>query len=1560
MRKVVGLLFSLMFVMGAAVAADTCRLTVEAVHAHGDGTRLLAAETAGEWVADLPLGANFTATILSDPGYVIAETGHTLPEGVAFDTTLGFLSIPASVVDANADTGLAIKIVARPIVYTIRYHAHGDGDPEIENGDLTIPNDERSWLHRVDTADGEKVKLATTGTLYAEGWIFKGWSWIQGQTTPDFEPGEELDHLTIKDDAIIKLYAVWDTTNEEGKVSYPVVLQNGDFERPIVTNSYYQMFAGATITETEIQDPNGIGWSTTAKDNLVEIGRLSADGATTQYSCSEARNGHQIAELNANVAGLLYQRIATLPNQTLHWGFSHRARGKTGNDGETMSMWIGSHDQIEQARAIYNRFALLSDTDENALSREEAMAQIDELAERLHFTNVVHTAYVNSDQTAWEDIKGDFTVPSGRSVTEYAFASWVLAADGSASSYGNLLDRVYLSDSIPVEKHNLNISLAEGGTVFVNDSAAFTTIASGGTYSATYDDGTKILLAMAMQSDFHYMGIMTNGVFVARDASSAVFKDLSENGLHANLAIEFVFTGDALVQYRTNGGSYTDAEGNEIHSEKLSLSRPVLALGEPTRSGYKFIGWRTKTRILVESGSYVAFETDDAGETWLVAYGKDDSELVRNPSADGLILYAQWEMDDDAPAQRQTWDVTMVAVNAEGDNATLKPVAGTSDTWQGLAFDREDFITTVFADNGYRLPETIKVTDESGRSIDGYNYNLSTGVITIPGASVTGRINIELVAERIRYTIIYSSGGNGEIEGENVEKVAGAFGVWQQQVMATGDSVTLASQGTLSAEGWTFLGWAYDAAATNADYTAGAVVPHLTRLDLSTVKLYGIWKAEEGSTASSFPISLENGSFERPSNETPPDGYTRNFYLAYAEGVEGLNWYTTASDGKIEIGSVSTNLNLNSCITAYHTGMARDGVQFAELNANKIGALYQDVATVPGVTLYWGFSHKAREEGDALALIIGSPEEFDKALAIYTAQLNSGAADWQQQVLDRIAALDSDSLQVTYHLADYDASDLVGWEDLTGEYVVPAGQSVTKFAFLSLSTNGSPSKGNLIDQVYFTTSEPTKTSTLTVFVTEGGAAKVNDGANALSEVSVAVPYFKVLAEGQRIVVSPIAEEGWSFLGLYAGMVFYSREACDELLDFEMPDKNRKLTLLFAKERTITFNAEGGSYPETSYRLSTSVPTYELGTPVRSGYDFKGWRELTTGNIYAAGETVYYEVEAQYDENVHSYLVLGTGDKQVRVESESGLVLSAVWEISESMVPKKLITFVDRDYTASANPQPYKLLFKTYLSVGTSSTMSYQTGLKEIYNDTTASRPQGHEPIGWTYEPTDGKPPFDFDFILRVEHKSDSESAYFNVYGITNGVYSTFRFDGVESMRFVARWDRFYDVTRMDADGVTTNSSVWVPKSWLDSKGYTSITEESYKTDIEQLGANGVPLWQSYVFGLDPTNSISVALNRPFHLKAGENTTLMLDGVKVVKYLNDIYEAKNGSNLLSMWSGRDYRTYSVRFALMGADDRVNGPWTQIGEESDLPQFTVDPDSLVYRYYRIEGRVGPVGN
>ena len=1557
MRKIGLLLVAGVLAAWAGAAVPTCRVTVTLDQAEGDNLRLLPTATDGVWVADAPVDGDFTATVLPNIGRKFSVADSTLPAGMTFNPAMGSLVIPKAILAANKETGVALAIATTPIRYTIHYRAHGDGEPGHATESLTTPvAGERGWDQAVSTANA-KVTLATRGTLNAPGWEFHGWSRTQGVTAPEFQPGETCAHLVTMDGETITLYAVWMTKPEVGKVSYPITLQNGSFETPALSNNQtYVHFAGAVIRDTTIDDSNKIGWSTTGTANLVEIGRLTSASAISQYGVNSARDGQQIAELNATGAGLLYQRIATLPNTTLHWGFSHRARSysPTNETSETLSMWIGSADQIEQARAIYDCFAVTNVSSPNHISRDVAMERVAALAEKLKFTNIVHTAYGNANKTAWDDIKGDFVVPSGRVVTEYAFVSWVEGADGTASSYGNLIDRVYLADRLPKERFNLKITHAEGGAVWVNDAQSVFKVERETGHLSSYDKARKMSLSIGVAPGYNFTGMMKNGEYLNVMQTEAFIQKLITDGAQEDLTLDFLFVGDSMVSFRPNGGTYCDESGETIASVKLALSRPHT-LGPATRTGYVFLGWRALNGALLKQGAVMACEADaNTGEMYLVGYDADGTtELLRVSSAEGVTLYAQWEIDENAVAQRATYEVSLVAMNVTGDGATLKPVAGSATKWNGKGYANEDFVTTLFPAGGYRLPDTIEVRGKTRGALEGWSYNKTTGVVVIPGALMTEDVTLTVTGERIQYTIFYSTGGTGEITGAGVESVPGATGVWQQSVVAEGETITLAARGTLASDGWTFLGWARAPDATDADYQPGATVAHLTRLHLAVVKLYGIWKADDGSLASSYPVTLQNGGFEVPVN-------TKSYYVIYPETTEGLCWQTTASDNKIEIGSVSTNLSPSGCISSYHTAQARDGQQFAELNANYVGALYQDVATVPGVTLYYGFSHRARAAGDALALMVASTNDFDTALAIYTNCVTSKPEGWQEKVLHDIKALNLPSLRFIYHEAPYDISDLTEWTDLTGEYKVPAGQNVTKFAFLSLSKHSKESEGNLIDRVYFTTSEPLHAATLTALVTTGGAAKINDGGADYVDVTPDNPYFKVVSVDRRVVISPVAEADWSFLGCYLNGVFYARAACDELLAFDMPPANRKLTLLFAKERTITFNLEGGSltaeFPSASQRLSTTLSEYTLKAPTRAGYTFKGWREATTGQMYEIGTVVRYEVEAQYDENVRSYLVCGSGKSELRVESENGLVLNAVWEISSALVDRKVVTFVDYDYS-KPDPKPYLRLDYAYLALGASRSPFKVTATSNILVNATANRPAGYEPAGWTYEPDGGGASIAFDYVWSVAHKADAEDSYFLVTAVTNGVADNFRFDGISSMRFVARWDRFYDVTRLEDDGVTTNRTVWVPKSWLDAKGDTAITEDSYATDLVAPAANGVPLWQNYIFGLDPNRTDLPVFNRLAHrASAGGNVRFALDGISVVKYLNDIYQYKSGNTVYTPFAAHDYRTYKVAFVLCGTnDDRTAGPWTALGDAQPTPVFEVDPEALVYRFYRIEARI-----
>ena len=56
---------------------------------------------------------------------------------------------------------------------------------------------------------------------------------------------------------------------------------------------------------------------------------------------------------------------------------------------------------------------------------------------------------------------------------------------------------------------------------------------------------------------------------------------------------------------------------------------------------------------------------------------------------------------------------------------------------------------------------------------------------------------------------------------------------------------------------------------------------------------------------------------------------------------------------------------------------AFEGANFAELNANSAGTLYQDVVSTPGSTMTWTLQHRAREGTDVMRVLIGDATTAD-------------------------------------------------------------------------------------------------------------------------------------------------------------------------------------------------------------------------------------------------------------------------------------------------------------------------------------------------------------------------------------------------------------------------------------------------------------------------------------------------------------------------------------------------------------------------------------------------------
>jgi uncharacterized repeat protein (TIGR01451 family)/predicted ribosomally synthesized peptide with SipW-like signal peptide len=190
------------------------------------------------------------------------------------------------------------------------------------------------------------------------------------------------------------------------------------------------------------------------------------------------------------------------------------------------------------------------------------------------------------------------------------------------------------------------------------------------------------------------------------------------------------------------------------------------------------------------------------------------------------------------------------------------------------------------------------------------------------------------------------------------------------------------------------------------------------------------------------PVKLINGGFETPS--IAPDTIRS---ISNGTGVTG---WSIENDNVIEIWR------------GWESVPRLEGDQAIELNGNGLGRLYQVRATTPGQVLHWSLLHRGRQGTDTMAVAInanGSSLIYQRPTGAASTTISTGTA---------------------------------GWVRYQGEYVVPAGQTSTRFSLVALSgTNATV--GNLVDDVSFGTG-PCLTSTSAISnVSNPGATTFGPG-----------------------------------------------------------------------------------------------------------------------------------------------------------------------------------------------------------------------------------------------------------------------------------------------------------------------------------------------------------------------------------------------------------------------------------------------------------------------------------
>ena len=235
------------------------------------------------------------------------------------------------------------------------------------------------------------------------------------------------------------------------------------------------------------------------------------------------------------------------------------------------------------------------------------------------------------------------------------------------------------------------------------------------------------------------------------------------------------------------------------------------------------------------------------------------------------------------------------------------------------------------------------------------------------------------------------------------------------------------------------------------------------------------------NTSDSLPAELVNGSFDYPagliagvSTKYPWDDWTVvdpiNGRYARHIGIDKDPWAPIPGWDASKFAWKSTQTKGTDWQQiAQGVELQKDsktGNQYAELVAGQAGtALYQDIATIPGVSYRWTLKHASLERThlDGMSVMIGEPGKESAQDATRTTVNGNGdqPGDVGKVISTKVRNKAELGGSSNHSSRNHDGQ----WETYTGTYIATG--TVTRFTFKSVSSSNNVN-GNILDDLSFT------------------------------------------------------------------------------------------------------------------------------------------------------------------------------------------------------------------------------------------------------------------------------------------------------------------------------------------------------------------------------------------------------------------------------------------------------------------------------------------------------------
>lgn len=819
------------------------------------------------------------------------------------------------------------------------------------------------------------------------------------------------------------------TIHPTASTSYPKELVNGDFQT--FGNRIVDKRSGGWQYLSFV-DGNGMAmegsseqpWAKVDGWDAVKFGWKSNDSVSGHRGIVEVQRfrtavkgstGNVWGEIAAATQGkYLYQDIDTANTSDAMYTvrLKHASRNKDARDSMQVLVGAPGHETpVTMTRVTANGYG------------DKVGESSDTIATRV--SNPKPADREDSDHTGqWETYTGTVTVPAGQPVTRFTFRN----VSSKSAWNGNLIDDIAFTKARRLDYD------ANGGTKAQASQIGYRTDATQGAVETV---ASKTLPTELVNGSFDYL--LDGGWDTISPVGRGGYADDRGWG-------RFTSVDPASGEYIQNAGQNPatfDSTGKWVKWPGFDAAKFGWASDQKGGQPQGGVG-------LTDRPNAVELQQDSVtGNTYAEIVGSERGKAILqkiDTQHDSDTVYTV--RFDHASLSKEHADSMQVLVN--GKPVTMTRVtsnkAGDEQGWTGTSITTHATNTNRFQHDGQWATYEGKVTIPANTPVSTFTFKALNAVDPTKGNL------IDNLTFKIAYRLSYDSNGGTKAKASQISSMT------EGKASETDGKVK-----------------------TVADDAAGSIPSNETA---------GAVKQAKSKTNGSVRLAADDDVAEYAANGLPDHLVNGDFSVNYKDQwlTGGWNWTSITPDGKY-LNSVR-NWNDSAAIWKTVNGWDKtkfgwsstqkdgtDNIQhkagaveiqyddqadnvYAELCAyEKDTAIYQDIKTAPGTLYKIRLKHASLYSGylDKMQVMVGAPGH-EQAVEMTRTSVN-GNGDTLNEKSTTIATKVSNTGETGRNHENQ-------WETYEGTYLIPDGQTTTRFTFRSVAA-GSMDHGNLLDDIVF-------------------------------------------------------------------------------------------------------------------------------------------------------------------------------------------------------------------------------------------------------------------------------------------------------------------------------------------------------------------------------------------------------------------------------------------------------------------------------------------------------------